>query len=139
MSKNRLYVMLAGLVVLALFASACGAATPAVDTAATEAAAAAEAGAASTQAAAADAAATQAVMDADATATQAAIDEIGTAAHPIKVLFVPSGGANVITTGGQVMADALKAATGLEFTVAVPTSYAATIEEVGASPTDTMV
>jgi phosphonate transport system substrate-binding protein len=37
------------------------------------------------------------------------------------------------------MADALKAATGLEFTVAVPTSYAATIEEVCASPDDTMV
>ena len=36
------------------------------------------------------------------------------------------------------MAAALKEATGLEFTVSVPTSYAATIEEMCASPTDTM-
>jgi phosphonate transport system substrate-binding protein len=46
--------------------------------------------------------------------------------------------ANVIVTGGQVMADALKEATGLEFEVSVPTSYAATIEEMCASPTDTI-
>jgi phosphonate transport system substrate-binding protein len=44
----------------------------------------------------------------------------------------------VITTGGQVMADALNAATGLTFEVSVPTSYAATIEEMCASPTDTI-
>jgi len=37
-----------------------------------------------------------------------------------------------------VMADALKEATGLEFEVSVPTSYAATIEEMCASPTDTI-
>ena len=36
------------------------------------------------------------------------------------------------------MAEALKKATGLEFKVVVPTSYAATIEEMCASPTDTM-
>jgi phosphonate transport system substrate-binding protein len=72
----------------------------------------------------------------DAAATAAA--EIGTKAHPIKVLFVPSVDAQVITTGGEKMADALKEATGLEFEVSVPTSYAATIEEMCASPTDTM-
>jgi phosphonate transport system substrate-binding protein len=63
---------------------------------------------------------------------------IGTADHPIKVLFVPSVDANVIVSGGEVMAEALKEATGLEFEVSVPTSYAATIEEMCASPTDTM-
>ena len=63
---------------------------------------------------------------------------IGSAEHPIKVLFVPSVDANIITTGGQVMADALNKATGLNFEVTVPTSYAATIEEMCASPTDTM-
>jgi len=63
---------------------------------------------------------------------------IGSAEHPIKVLFVPSVDANIIVTGGQVMADALNQATGLNFEVTVPTSYAATIEEVCASPTDTM-
>lgn len=64
--------------------------------------------------------------------------DIGTEAHPIKVLFVPSVDANVIVTGGEVMADALNEATGLFFEVSVPTSYAATIEETCASPDDTM-
>ena len=63
---------------------------------------------------------------------------IGSPDHPIKVLFVPSVDANVITTGGQIMADALNKATGLTFEVSVPTSYAATIEEICASPDDTM-
>ncbi len=63
---------------------------------------------------------------------------IGTTENPIKVLFVPSVDSQVITTGGEVMAAALKEATGLEFEVSVPTSYAATIEEMCASPTDTM-
>lgn len=64
--------------------------------------------------------------------------EIGTKDHPIKVLFVPSVEAGVITSGGEIMAQALKEATGLEFVVSVPTSYPATIEEMCASPTDTM-
>jgi phosphate/phosphite/phosphonate ABC transporter binding protein len=64
--------------------------------------------------------------------------EIGSEAHPIKVLFVPSVDANIIVTGGQVMADALAEATGLSFEVTVPTSYAATVEEMCASPEDTM-
>ncbi|NPV55222.1 MAG: phosphate/phosphite/phosphonate ABC transporter substrate-binding protein [Anaerolineae bacterium] len=64
--------------------------------------------------------------------------EIGTPEHPIKVLFVPSVDANIIVTGGQVMADALNEATGYTFEVVVPTSYAATIEEMCASPTDTI-
>jgi phosphonate transport system substrate-binding protein len=46
--------------------------------------------------------------------------------------------ANIITTGGEVMAAALNEATGLTFEVSVPTSYAATIEEMCASPADTM-
>lgn len=64
--------------------------------------------------------------------------EVGSAEHPIKVLFVPSTDANVIVSGGQIMADALKKATGYEFEVSVPTSYAATIEEMCASPADTI-
>ena len=66
------------------------------------------------------------------------VTDIGTEAHPIKVLFVPSVDTTVIVTGGEVMADALNAATGLFFEVSVPTSYAATIEEMCASPEDTM-
>ena len=64
--------------------------------------------------------------------------DIGTEEHPIKVLFVPSVDANVIVSGGEVMAAALNEATGLFFEVSVPTSYAATIEEMCASPTDTI-
>ena len=60
--------------------------------------------------------------------TEAPTSEIGTPEHPIKVLFVPSVDANVIVTGGEVMANALNEATGLTFEVSVPTSYAATIE-----------
>ena len=63
---------------------------------------------------------------------------LGTAEHPIKVLFVPSVDAGVIVSGGEVMAKALEDATGLVFEVAVPTSYAATVEAMCASPTDTM-
>jgi phosphonate transport system substrate-binding protein len=72
--------------------------------------------------------------DAEATA----MAEIGTEAHPIKVLFVPSVDANIIVTGGEIMAAALEEATGLKFEVSVPTSYAATIEEMCASPADTI-
>lgn len=70
--------------------------------------------------------------------TATAEPAIGSAEHPIKVLFVPSVDANIITTGGDVMAKALTEATGLNFEVVVPTSYAATVEEMCASPADTM-
>jgi phosphonate transport system substrate-binding protein len=63
---------------------------------------------------------------------------VGSAEHPIKVLFVPSVDAQTIVAGGEIMAQALNDATGLTFEVSVPTSYAATIEEMCASPTDTM-
>ncbi len=67
-----------------------------------------------------------------------AMSDIGTADHPIKVYFVPSVDAQVIVSGGEIMANALNEATGLTFAVSVPTSYAATIEEMCASPTDSM-
>ena len=70
--------------------------------------------------------------------TEAPMSEIGTPDHPIKVLFVPSVDANLIVSGGEVMAQALNEATGLTFEVVVPTSYAATVEEMCASPSDTM-
>src|SRR5262245_29013515 len=86
-------------------------------------------------------AATEAPVSTEAPATEAPATEpaapaVGSADHPIKVLFVPSVDANIIVTGGDVMASALHDATGLEFEVTVPTSYAATIEEICASPTD---
>jgi phosphonate transport system substrate-binding protein len=63
---------------------------------------------------------------------------LGSAERPIKVLFVPSVEAAVIVSGGEVMAAALQEATGLHFVVSVPTSYAATVEEMCASPDDTI-
>ena len=63
---------------------------------------------------------------------------LGTEDSPIKVMFVPSTDAAVIVTGGEIMAAALHEATGYYFEVVVPTSYAATIEEMCASPSDTM-
>lgn len=70
--------------------------------------------------------------------TEPPAPEIGTPEHPIKVLFVPSVDAQVIVSGGEVMAGALNAGTGLTFEVSVPTSYAAVVEEICASPADTM-
>ncbi len=63
---------------------------------------------------------------------------IGSEERPIQVLFVPSVEADVIVSGGEVMAQALNEATGLTFEVSVPTSYAATIEAMCASPEDTI-
>jgi phosphonate transport system substrate-binding protein len=63
---------------------------------------------------------------------------IGTVEHPIKVLYVPSVDSTKIIAGGDLLAKALNQATGLNFTVNVPNSYAATLEEMCASPKDTM-
>lgn len=76
--------------------------------------------------------------EAETTTTEAPAPDLGTAENPIKVLFVPSVDAQVITSGGEIMAEALNAATGYEFEVAVPTSYAATAEEMCAAPEKTM-
>ena len=67
-----------------------------------------------------------------------AIAELGTPERPIQVLFVPSVDAQVIVSGGDIMKAALEEATGLSFEVKVPTSYAATIEEMCAAPGETM-
>jgi phosphonate transport system substrate-binding protein len=63
---------------------------------------------------------------------------IGTADSPIKVLFVPSVNVDYMVTSGDAIEQFLSDATGLVFEVSVPTSYAATIEEMCASPTDTV-
>ena len=119
--KKSLNLLFAVMAILVLVVSACAPATPAPTEPPTESA-------------------TEAPTEAP-TATEApteAAPAIGSAEHPIKVLFVPSVDANIITTGGEVMAKALNEATGLNFEVVVPTSYAATIEEMCASPSDTM-
>lgn len=65
-------------------------------------------------------------------------DGLGTADNPIQVYFVPSGEAQTIVEGGEVLAQALKDATGYEFEVFVPTSYAAVIEAMCAAPDSTV-
>jgi phosphonate transport system substrate-binding protein len=70
--------------------------------------------------------------------TTEAMATVGSPERPIKVLFVPSVEADIIVSGGEVMKQALEDATGFSFEVSVPTSYAATIEEMCASPEDTM-
>ena len=57
---------------------------------------------------------------------------------PFKVLFVPSVDVDFMIAGGGLIEQALHDATGLYFDVSVPTSYAATIEEMCASPKDTI-
>lgn len=59
---------------------------------------------------------------------------VGSADDPIQVLFVPSVSADEIVAGGELLAETLNAATGLEFEVQVPASYAATVEEICANP-----
>lgn len=73
--------------------------------------------------------------------TETVVEEmapLGSEERPIKVLFVPSVEAEAIISGGEILANALTEATGLNFEVSVPTSYAATIEEMCASPDDTI-
>jgi phosphonate transport system substrate-binding protein len=118
MKKRFSFVLLALIVVTSMILSACG-------PAATQAPVVTEAPV------------TEAPTEAP-VATEAPASDVGTPEHPIKVLFVPSVDANVIVTGGDIMATALNEATGLTFEVSVPTSYAATIEEMCASPSDTI-
>jgi phosphonate transport system substrate-binding protein len=116
--KKSLYMFFAVMTVIVLAVSACAPATPAPTEAPPEP--------------------TAVPPTAVPTATEEPEPAIGSPEHPIKVLFVPSVDANIIVTGGEVMANALNQATGLTFEVVVPTSYAATIEEMCASPSDTM-
>ena len=63
---------------------------------------------------------------------------LGSADDPIQVLFVPSVNVDVMVESGDAIEQFLGDATGLVFEVSVPTSYAATIEEMCASPTNTI-
>ncbi len=121
--KRSLFVVLSLLAAISMLLAACGPATPAA-----------------TEAPATEAPTAVPPTAVPPTEAPTAVPEpaIGSPEHPIKVLFVPSVNAQVIVSGGQVMADALNQATGLTFEVSVPTSYAATVEEMCASPTDTI-
>jgi len=68
----------------------------------------------------------------------AAPSTLGSEDEPIQVLFVPSVDVDFMIASGELIEQALNDATGLFFEVSVPTSYAATIEEMCASPTNTI-
>ncbi|MCI0551770.1 MAG: hypothetical protein L0287_12520, partial [Anaerolineae bacterium] len=84
--KKSLRILFAVMAILVLVVSACAPATEAP-----------------TEAPATEPPATEAPAT-EAPATEAPMPAIGSSEHPIKVLFVPSVDANVIVTGGEVMA-----------------------------------
>jgi phosphonate transport system substrate-binding protein len=57
---------------------------------------------------------------------------LGSADNPIVMTFVPSGDTGKITKAGNAIADCLKQMTGLSFTIQVGTTYAASVEAMGA-------
>lgn len=57
----------------------------------------------------------------------------GTTDNPCVITFVPSGDTGKITTAGQEIADWLSTETGLSFKIEVGTSFAASIEAMGAN------
>ena len=68
---------------------------------------------------------------ADAPAAPAA-GALGSADNPIVITFVPSGDTGKITKAGTAIADCLAGLTGLAFKMEVGTSFAASIEALGA-------
>jgi phosphonate transport system substrate-binding protein len=67
----------------------------------------------------------------DAPAAPAA-GELGSADNPIVITFVPSGDTGKITVAGTAIADCLTQMTGLNFKMEVGTTFAASIEAMGA-------
>jgi phosphonate transport system substrate-binding protein len=63
---------------------------------------------------------------------------LGEESNPIKVLFVPSVDIDFMIASGDLVEQGFHEATGLYFDVSVPTSYAATIEEMCAASDSTI-
>lgn len=61
---------------------------------------------------------------------------LGSAENPLRMMFVPSGDAQMILKGGQKIGQLLQKTTGLHFKTSVATSYAAVIEAMGAGKVD---
>jgi phosphonate transport system substrate-binding protein len=126
---NRIpYSKLVVLTVLALIMSACAAATPTA--APTTVPPTAGAGATAT---AIPPTPVPPVCEKMANPPTVAAGALGSPDNPIVLAFVPSGDTGKITKGGNQIADCLGQMTGLAFKVAVGTSYAATIEAMGAN------
>ena len=149
--KKSLTMVFAVMAILVLVVSACApAATPApTQPPATEAPTEVVATEAPTEAAteAPTTAPTEAATEAPPTATAApppaceklpdapaapAAGQLGAADNPIVITFVPSGDTGKITTAGTAIADCLSKMTGLNFKMEVGTTFAASIEALGA-------
>ena len=63
-------------------------------------------------------------------------EELGTEGNPIKMYFVPSAEVDKVVRNADIIANHLKNETGYYFKTAIPTSYAAVIEAMGASEAD---
>ena len=63
----------------------------------------------------------------------AAAGELGSPDKPIVITYVPSGDTGKITKAGSAIADCLSKMTGLSFKIEVGTSFAASIEAMGAN------
>lgn len=63
---------------------------------------------------------------------------LGSAERPVQLLFPPDAGTAVINLRGQVLADALSDATGLEFAIGIADSEAALIDLMCTAPADTI-
>ena len=61
---------------------------------------------------------------------------LGSAENPLRMMFVPSGDAQMILKGGEEIGQLLHKTTGLYFKSSVATSYAAVIEAMGAGKVD---
>ena len=61
---------------------------------------------------------------------------LGSPENPLRMMFVPSGDAQVILKGGREISQFLQKETGLHFKTSVATSYAAVIEAMGAGKAD---
>jgi len=144
MTKRSLYALFSVIVVLTLTLVACGTpATPAPT--AVPAATDTVAPAMPTDTAAPVATDTAAPTAAPATATvpppactplanapKAAAGALGSPDKPIVITFVPSGDTGKITKAGSAIADCLSKSTGLTFKIEVGTTFAASIEAMGA-------
>jgi phosphonate transport system substrate-binding protein len=146
--KKSLHLFLAVMAVLVLVVSACAPATPAAtEPPATQAPTEVPPTEAPATEAPTEAPATEAPTAAPPTATPApppvcdkladapaapAAGELGSADNPIVITFVPSGDTGKITTAGTAIADCLSQMTGLNFKMEVGTTFAASIEAMGA-------
>jgi phosphonate transport system substrate-binding protein len=120
--KRTLFVLFAVLALASIVLSACG-------TAATPAPAAVAKTEAPTPAPTAPPPACEKLADAPAAP---AAGQLGAADNPIVITFVPSGDTGKITKAGTAIADCLSKMTGLAFKMEVGTTFASSIEAMGA-------